>query len=73
MAAQSRGALAADPERLDRLRGMQAQVMSVGADLVKPGGRMVYVVCSLLDAEGSDQIAAFWRATPAGRSRLLPK
>ena len=52
------------PERLDRLRGMQAQVMSVGADLVKPGGRMVYVVCSLLDAEGSDQIAAFLESHP---------
>ena len=52
------------PERLDRLRGMQAQVMSVGADLVKPGGRMVYVVCSLLDAEGSDQVAAFLESHP---------
>ncbi|WP_394664394.1 RsmB/NOP family class I SAM-dependent RNA methyltransferase [uncultured Sphingomonas sp.] len=47
------------PERLERLGGMQAQVLEIGAGLVKPGGRMVYIVCSLLDAEGTDQVAAF--------------
>ncbi|MDQ1156415.1 16S rRNA (cytosine967-C5)-methyltransferase [Sphingomonas sp. SORGH_AS 950] len=58
------------PERLQRLRAMQEQVMTIGAGLVKPGGRMVYIVCSLLDAEGSDQVAAFlarhpgWVAAP---------
>ncbi len=47
------------PERLARLGGMQAQVLEIGAGLVKPGGRMIYIVCSLLDAEGTDQVAAF--------------
>lgn len=50
------------PDRLDRLRAMQAQVLSVGTGLVKPGGRMVYIVCSLLDAEGRDQVDAFLAA-----------
>ncbi|MBB3878637.1 RsmB/NOP family class I SAM-dependent RNA methyltransferase [Sphingomonas pseudosanguinis] len=53
------------PDRLDRLRAMQAQVLSVGAGLVKPGGRMVYIVCSLLDAEGRDQVDAFLAANRA--------
>lgn len=52
------------PDRLDRLRAMQGQVLSVGAGLVKPGGRMVYIVCSLLDAEGRDQVDAFLAANP---------
>ena len=52
------------PERLQRLRAMQEQVMAIGAGLVKPGGRMVYIVCSLLDAEGTDQVAAFLARHP---------
>ena len=47
------------PDRLARLGGMQAQVLAIGAGLVKPGGRLVYIVCSLLDAEGTDQVTAF--------------
>ena len=50
------------PERLDRLRGMQAHVLKLGAPLVKPGGRLVYAVCSLLDEEGSAQIDTFLSA-----------
>ncbi|WP_322963722.1 RsmB/NOP family class I SAM-dependent RNA methyltransferase [Sphingomonas fuzhouensis] len=58
------------PDRLARLRAMQEQVLEIGAGLVKPDGRLVYIVCSLLDAEGSDQVAAFlsrhsgWSAEP---------
>jgi len=50
------------PERLDRLRAMQARVLEIGAPLVKPGGRLVYAVCSLLDEEGTDQFGAFLAA-----------
>ena len=52
------------PDRLARLRVMQEQVLSVGAGLVKPGGRMIYIVCSLLDAEGTEQVAAFLASHP---------
>jgi 16S rRNA (cytosine967-C5)-methyltransferase len=34
-------------------------VLALGAALVKPGGRLVYAVCSLLDEEGRAQIEAF--------------
>ncbi|MEG3143973.1 RsmB/NOP family class I SAM-dependent RNA methyltransferase [Sphingomonas sp. RT2P30] len=75
------------PDRLTRLAATQRHVLSLGAKLVKPGGALVYIVCSLLDEEGAGQAAAFldshpdWRADtldlPAGRAhgpgiRLTP-
>ena len=47
------------PERLERLLGTQQRLLDIAADLVKPGGRIVYAVCSLLSREGSRQIDAF--------------
>ena len=47
---------------------LQARLLDLAATLVAPGGRLVYAVCSLLDAEGADQVAHFlarhadWRA-----------
>lgn len=58
------------PDRLKRLADTQAHVLGTGARLVKPGGALVYIVCSLLDVEGPAQIAQFlanrkgWRAEP---------
>lgn len=58
------------PARLERLAASQAHVLDVAQGLVRPGGALVYVVCSLLDREGADQIAAFlsrhsgWTAEP---------
>ncbi len=47
------------PKRLDAVTETQAHVLNIGASLVKPGGTLVYAVCSLIDREGPDQIAAF--------------
>lgn len=47
------------PERLDRLAALQARLLDVGAELVRPGGHLVYAVCSLLAEEGRDQAASF--------------
>jgi 16S rRNA (cytosine967-C5)-methyltransferase len=47
------------PQRLARLTEMQAHVLRLGAGLVKPGGRLIYAVCSLLEEEGAAQIATF--------------
>ncbi|WP_343525254.1 RsmB/NOP family class I SAM-dependent RNA methyltransferase [Sphingomonas sp.] len=52
------------PDRLARLHDTQEQVLEIGAALVKPGGRLVYIVCSLLDAEGRDQVEAFLARHP---------
>ena len=47
------------PAELDRLAALQARLLVLAAQLVKPGGRLVYVTCSLLDQEGADQVTAF--------------
>lgn len=76
------------PARLAQLTELQARLLDIAAPLVGPGGALVYAVCSLLDAEGADQVAGFlarndgFRAEPepfaAGRPRgagriLTPK
>ncbi len=66
------------PERLDRLVGQQSRLLDIGAELVRPGGALVYAVCSILTAEGEAQAAAFlerrssWvaQATPIDAGRL---
>ncbi len=47
------------PDRLERLVAEQARLLAIGAALVRPGGRLVYVVCSLLPDEGEARHAAF--------------
>lgn len=47
------------PERLDRVVTLQKRLLGMAAELVKPGGRLVYAVCSLLSREGAGQIQAF--------------
>jgi len=44
------------PDRLDRLAATQQRLLGIAAELVKPGGRLVYAVCSLLSREGARQI-----------------
>lgn len=46
------------PARLDTLVTLQRHVLELAVPLLKPGGRLVYAVCSLLDDEGADQFAA---------------
>ena len=48
------------PERLARLADLQAHLLDLAAGLVRPGGRLVYAVCSLLPAEGSDAVDGFF-------------
>jgi len=67
------------PGDIARYAALQARLLDIAAALTRPGGRVGYIVCSLLDAEGADQAAAFlarhsdWRAAtvnpPAGRAR----
>lgn len=56
------------PQGLARYARTQAEVLRIGAQLVRPGGRLTYVVCSLLDAEGPDVVAAFLAENPAWRA-----
>jgi 16S rRNA (cytosine967-C5)-methyltransferase len=47
------------PERLDRLVASQSRLLDIGAELVRPGGLLIYAVCSLLSREGAGQIDDF--------------
>ncbi len=47
------------PESVARLTGLQQAIMAAAAPLVKPGGRLVYVTCSLLSAENEQLAEAF--------------
>ena len=47
------------PERLDRVVATQQRLLRIAAELVKPGGRLVYAVCSQLSREGAGQVQAF--------------
>lgn len=47
--------------QLARYAAIQSRLLDVAAGLVRPGGRLVFVTCSLLDEEGADQAAGFLR------------
>lgn len=47
------------PDRLARTEALQQQVLDIAAQLVKPGGVVVYAVCSLFEREGAGQIDSF--------------
>lgn len=56
------------PETLEALVETQAQILDEAAKVVAVGGRLIYMTCSLFEAENEAQIAAFlarhkgWRA-----------
>ena len=52
------------PAQLDQRLADQRSVLALGAPLVKPGGRLVYVTCSVLCEENTGQIDAFLAANP---------
>ncbi len=68
-----------DPRQLTRFADQQSYLLDLAARLVKPGGRIIYVTCSLLDEEGRGRIQSFlathadWKAPapdlPLGRIR----
>ncbi len=47
------------PERLAGYRDAQARSLDKAATLVRPGGRLIYVTCSVLPEENEHQIEAF--------------
>ncbi|MEO7602317.1 MAG: RsmB/NOP family class I SAM-dependent RNA methyltransferase [Sphingomicrobium sp.] len=73
------------PDRLDRVTALQQLLLDLGAELVRPGGRLVYATCSILSREGAGAIDAFqsrrssWMkdeplimaGRPSGEGRLL--
>ena len=52
------------PARLDRHRADQARLVDIGADLVAPGGKLLYAVCSIIAREGRAQVDEFLKLHP---------
>lgn len=58
------------PREIARYAAIQARLADLAATLVRPGGRVVFVTCSLLDAEGADQAEGFLARHPGWRAQL---
>jgi 16S rRNA (cytosine967-C5)-methyltransferase len=52
------------PQNLEQRLADQREVLGLAHSLVKPGGRLVYVTCSVLPEENIDQVAAFLAGAP---------
>lgn len=51
-----------EPEFLDRIRGIQHDVLQQYSKMVKPGGKLVYATCSVLPSENQNQVNAFLKS-----------
>ncbi len=60
-----------DPAELARLNALQDHVLDLAAQLVRSGGSIAFVTCSVLDAEGADRVAAFLERHPGWRGEAL--
>ena len=58
------------PQMLEARLAEQRAVLDEGAALVKPGGRLAYITCSVLPAENRDQVEAFLARRP--EFKLIP-
>ncbi|MGA0545750.1 RsmB/NOP family class I SAM-dependent RNA methyltransferase [Brevundimonas sp. VNH65] len=56
------------PEEVQKLHALQVRILGQAAKLVKPGGRLAYVTCSMLTAENEVSVDAFEAAHPGYQS-----
>ena len=47
------------PEFIDNIRVIQADILERYSKIVKPGGKLVYATCSILPSENQEQIEKF--------------
>jgi 16S rRNA (cytosine967-C5)-methyltransferase len=55
------------PDALAKLAGVQAELLERTADLVEPGGFLIYATCSLEPEENQEQVGRFLAARPEFR------
>ena len=60
------------PEFIDNIRKVQAEVLENYSKIVKPGGKLVYATCSILPSENQEQIKHFL-TTEIGKSFTFVK
>ena len=61
-----------EPQFLERIKGVQADILRDYSKMVKPGGKMVYATCSILPEENTEQVQQFLTST-AGQDFELVK
>jgi 16S rRNA (cytosine967-C5)-methyltransferase len=60
------------PQDLPKLLETQARILESLWPLLKPGGKLLYVTCSILTAENEKQMAAFLARHPEAAEAALP-
>jgi 16S rRNA (cytosine967-C5)-methyltransferase len=60
-----------DPHDPARFAPVQRDALARAAEHVRPGGRMLYVTCSISPLEDEDIVAGFLGAHPQWRARTL--
>lgn len=60
------------PEFVDNIRKIQAEVLENYSKMVKPGGKLVYATCSVLPSENQRQVEKFL-ATETGKNFIFVK
>ena len=60
------------PEDLPKLVTTQARLLEGLWPLLKPGGKLLYVTCSILAVENENQLSAFLARHPEAREVMLP-
>lgn len=60
------------PEFIDNIRKVQAEVLENYSKIVKPGGKLVYATCSILPSENQEQVKRFL-TTDIGKSFTFVK
>jgi 16S rRNA (cytosine967-C5)-methyltransferase len=60
------------PEFIDNIKKIQAEVLENYSKIVKPGGKMVYATCSILPSENEEQIKKFL-TTESGKNFTFVK
>ena len=52
------------PQSIEELKRKQAAILSSGANLLKPGGRLIYATCSFLPEENQEIVERFLASHP---------
>ena len=61
------------PERLEQIKTEQRRILEAAARIVKPGGRLIYVTCSVLEEENAAQADLFLDEEPQFRALPIPQ
>lgn len=55
------------PDFIDNIKKVQAEILESYSKIVKPGGKLVYATCSILPSENQEQIKRFLTTTEIGK------